>query len=256
MAMGQNGELVQENPPRGVLAPSDPSSIDTLKRLLCMQTVAEVEAMAAQCDAFRIKNGRDLFEVVYDKSGRLRKYLWNNAYYDGAAEHETVIAYYDAEGQLIRIFCNLGNHCEDNIGLFYVDNGHIVDFKMEFYEYCSEDESASPGTELSRSGLKIGDPLGQTACSGRNLADFISADSVSARLNYEEKKIKPIFVDWGVVNDVEGYVNLRDKTDASKIVGKVPSGEWVKVVGATDSYYFVETWGGARGRIHKSRISW
>lgn len=252
LVTGQEVQLLQDSP-RGVIKPSDTSKIDLRKRSRCMQIVAEVEAMTAECDVFRIKNGRDLFEVVYDKSGRLRKYLWNNAYYDGAAEHETVIAYYDAVGQLVRIFYNSGSHCDDNIGLFYVDNGHIVDFKMEFYDYCSEGESYYVPVSDEP---KIGDSFGQAEYFGRDLADFICADSVSARLNPEERKTKPIFVDWGVVTDAEGSVNLRDQTDASKIIGKVESGEWVKVVEDAGSYYVVKTWAGVRGRIHKSRISW
>lgn len=100
------------------------------------------------------------------------------------------------------------------------------------------------------------DENGYAMCTGRmeRVWGYVPKKDV-ALVTSSQTPIRP-FIDWGVVSDADGYVNLRDKSDSSKIVEKITSGQWVKIISYDMRNYLVETKDGIQGRIHKSRVIW
>lgn len=101
------------------------------------------------------------------------------------------------------------------------------------------------------------DVNGYAMCTGRleRVWGYVRKKEVMLRPGGNPSGIRP-FIDWGIVSDADGYVNLRDKSDPSRIVGKIPSGKWVKLISYDMKNYLVETQDGMQGHIHKSRIIW
>ena len=101
------------------------------------------------------------------------------------------------------------------------------------------------------------DENGYAMCTGRleRVWGYVRKKEVMLRPGGKPSVIRP-FIDWGIVSDADGYVNLRDKSDPSRIVEEIPSGTWVKILSYDMKNYLVETQDGTQGRIHKSRIIW
>lgn len=101
------------------------------------------------------------------------------------------------------------------------------------------------------------DENGYAMCTGRleRVWGYVRKKEVMLRPGGIPCNIRP-FIDWGIVSDADGYTNLRDKSDASRIVEQIPSGTWVKIISYDMKNYLVETQDGIQGRIHKSRIIW
>lgn len=100
------------------------------------------------------------------------------------------------------------------------------------------------------------DENGYAMCTGRmeRVWGYVHKKDVILATS-EQTPVRP-FIDWGVVSDADGYVNLRDKSDASKIIEKIPSEQWVKILSYDMRNYLIETKEGTQGRIHKSRVIW
>ena len=101
------------------------------------------------------------------------------------------------------------------------------------------------------------DGNGYAMCTGRleRVWGYVRKKEVMLRPGNDPSGIRP-FIDWGIVSDADGYVNLRDKSDPSRIISEIPSGEWVKILSYDMKNYLIETRDGTQGRIHKSRIIW
>ena len=101
------------------------------------------------------------------------------------------------------------------------------------------------------------DGNGYAMCTGRleRVWGYVRKKEVMLHPGNDPTGIRP-FIDWGIVSDADGYVNLRDKSDPSRIISEIPSGEWVKILSYDMKNYLIETRDGTQGRIHKSRIIW
>jgi len=85
--------------------------------------------------------------------------------------------------------------------------------------------------------------------------------------NYFNKNIRSVLKDYiidsekttsqfsAIINDLDGYTNLRrDQNASSEILQKVKSGEPIEVLDNTSDWFLVKTKEGKEGYIHKSRV--
>ncbi|GGX35570.1 SH3 domain-containing protein [Aquimarina muelleri] len=64
------------------------------------------------------------------------------------------------------------------------------------------------------------------------------------------------YIAYGVINDPDGYTNLRDgKGTSAKVIKKIKEGEKFGIETNTGEWWIVVTEDGTRGRIHSSRIT-
>lgn len=101
------------------------------------------------------------------------------------------------------------------------------------------------------------DNKGFAVCTGRmeRVWAYVPKKDVQI-LPTDDTTIRP-FIDWGVISDADGYVNLRARNNTSEIIDKIQAGEWVKVLSYDMDYYLIETNDrNKQGRIHKSRVIW
>ncbi|WP_438710540.1 SH3 domain-containing protein [Aquimarina muelleri] len=64
------------------------------------------------------------------------------------------------------------------------------------------------------------------------------------------------YIAYGVINDPDGYTNLRDgKGTSAKVIKKIKEGEKFGIETNTGEWWIVVTEDGTRGRIHSSRVT-
>lgn len=64
------------------------------------------------------------------------------------------------------------------------------------------------------------------------------------------------YIAYGVINDPDGYTNLRDgKGTSAKVIKKIKEGEKFGIETNTGEWWIVVTEDGTRGRIHSNRIT-
>jgi len=73
---------------------------------------------------------------------------------------------------------------------------------------------------------------------------------------YFERSLDPLPVLKGTIVDPDGYTNIRKegKIDA-EIIQKINSGEKVDIIDKSKDWYYIQTFHGTTGYIHKSRIT-
>jgi len=174
--------LVPESGFKFLIILPEKSTVDTVKRAQLQQMVEKIDAMPLKCNTLHYEpleknTASESLEFIYfDKAGRLRKYFWKDAVYDGSGEFGGISAYYNEKGELVNIFdqsgdCNWGEGEE-----YWVCEGRIVDF-CRYLDTQVDDDTGDILTkkELNDRRTVIGSELTKTRVRDRLFRNFINA---------------------------------------------------------------------------------
>jgi len=165
------------------------STVDTVKRAQLQQIVDEIDAMRLKCDTLRYEPyekydpSQSLEFVYFDKAGRLRKYFWKDAGYDGAGEGGGITAYYNEKGELVNIFDERGDCCDGEGEEYWVCEGKIVDFCIIFDSSC---EVVLTKKQVNDRRPAIGSELTKTRVRDRLFRNFINAHTLLTKVKSKD----------------------------------------------------------------------
>ena len=100
------------------------------------------------------------------------------------------------------------------------------------------------------------DENGYAMCTGRMERVWCYVPKADVQiLTQNDTPVTP-FVDWGIISNANGSVQLYSRSNEKEVIGAVTSGEWVKIISYDIRNYLVETADGREGRVAKESIIW
>ena len=172
------------------------SEINTEKREQLQRQVNKIRTMELRHDTLfytpQNRWGNVLLEVLsFDEAGRLRKFFYDYAMTDASGWYNTIIAYYNEQGELIHIFyAESGNHSGEK-ERHWLHEGRIVDFLIEWSGFRCEvypDKPVWSEERINRLRANVGTPLTKTMVSLNimSLTDFLDAQTLLSIVRSED----------------------------------------------------------------------